>query len=289
MTVLNVVVQGLLLGGLYALYAVGLSLIFGVMRIVNLAHGDFSILAAFIALLVVDAFRLNPLVSLLAVVPVMFLVGFVLQRAILNLTLSGDEMRPILVTFGLSIIMQNALLETFTADSQGLDAGFIENSSITLTGDLAVGWFPLVIMGTAIVVITGLNFFLTRTQLGRAFRAASDDQEAVRLMGVNNQRVYALAMGISLAIVALAGVIMGIRTTFDPTSGPLRLIFAYETVIIGGLGSSWGTLLGGMILGVSQALGAYASPGWGVLAGHLVFLAVLALRPQGLLPKTANL
>lgn len=289
MTIVNVILQGVLLGGLYALYAVGLSLIFGVMRIVNLAHGDLSILAAFISLLIVDTIGLNPLLALVAVIPLMFVVGYVLQLGILNFTLSSDEMRPILVTFGMSIILQNALLETFTADSQGLDAGPVENASVTLTSNLAIGWFPLIIMVAAVVVITGLNFFLTRTQLGRAFRATSDDQEAARLMGVNNRRVYGLAMGISLGIVALAGVVMGIRTTFDPLTGPLRLIFAYETVIIGGLGSSWGTLIGGVILGVAQALGAYASPGWGILAGHLVFLAVLAFRPQGLLPKTAEI
>jgi len=288
MTVANIIVQGLLLGGLYALYAVGLSLIFGVMRIVNLAHGDISILAAFISLLIVDALGFNPFVSLVVVIPVMFVVGFFLQRGILNFTLSGDEMRPILVTFGISIILQNVLLETFTADSQGLDAGLIETQSIAITGNLAIGWFPLTVMVLAIVVITGLNLFLTRTQMGRAFRATSDDQEAARLVGVNNQRVYSIAMGISLGIVALAGVVMGIRTTFDPLTGPMRLIFAYEAVIIGGLGSSWGTLLGGVILGVSQALGAYVSPGWGVLTGHLVFMVVLGLRPQGLLPKTVD-
>jgi branched-chain amino acid transport system permease protein len=286
MTWVNVVVQGLLLGGLYALFATGLSLMFGVMRLVNLAHGDLSIVAAFIALAIVDVVPVNPLWTLLAVVPLMLAVGYLLQRGLLNFTLRGaDPLPPVLVTFGLSIIVQNLLLEVFSADSQGLDAGRVENASIRLSDRLAVGWFPLLTLVVAIGVLVGLQLLLSRTRLGRAFRATSDDPEAANLVGLDDRHVYAMATAIALATVAIAGIFLGVRTTFAPSVGPTRLIFAFEAVIIGGLGSIWGTLAGGLVLGVAQTLGSQLSPGWGVLAGHLVFLAVLAFRPTGLLGR----
>jgi branched-chain amino acid transport system permease protein len=287
-TVANNVVQGLLLGGLYALFATGLSLMFGVMRLVNLAHGDLSIVAAFLALAIVDAVPVNPLWTLLGVVPLMFGLGYLLQRGLLNFALRGaDPLPPVLVTFGLSIILQNLLLEVFSADSRGLDAGGVENASIRLTDQLAVGWFPLLTLVVGIGVLVGLQLVLSRTRLGRAFRATSDDQETARLVGIDDRHVYAMATAVALATVAVAGIFLGVRTTFSPSVGPTRLIFAFEAVIIGGLGSIWGTLAGGLVLGVAQTLGAQLSPGWGVLAGHLVFLAVLAFRPTGLLGKAA--
>jgi branched-chain amino acid transport system permease protein len=287
MTWVNVVFQGLLLGGLYALFATGLSLMFGVMRLVNLAHGDLSILAAFAALVIVEAVGVNPLWTLAVVVPLMFGVGYLLQRGLLNFSLRGaDPLPPVLVTFGLSIILQNLLLELFSADAQGLDAGRVENASIRLSDGLAIGWLPLLTLATAVAVLVGLQLLLARTGLGRAFRATADDQETARLMGIDNRHVYAMATAIALATVAVAGIFLGVRTTFAPSVGPTRLIFAFEAVIIGGLGSIWGTLAGGLVLGVAQTLGAQLSPGWGVLAGHLVFLAVLAFRPTGLLGRT---
>jgi branched-chain amino acid transport system permease protein len=259
---------------------------FGVMRLVNLAHGDLSIVAAFVALAIVEQVPLNPLWTLLAVVPLMLAVGYLLQRGLLNFSLRGaDPLPPVLVTFGLSIILQNLLLELFSADSQGLDAGRVENASIRLSDGLAVGWLPLLTLATAVAVLVGLQLLLARTGLGRAFRATADDQETARLMGIDNRHVYAMATAIALATVAVAGIFLGVRTTFAPSVGPTRLIFAFEAVIIGGLGSIWGTLAGGLVLGVAQTLGAQLSPGWGVLAGHLVFLAVLAFRPTGLLGK----
>jgi branched-chain amino acid transport system permease protein len=286
-TVVNDVVQGLLLGGLYALFATGLSLMFGVMRLVNLAHGDLSIAAAFVALVTVDALGVNPLLTLVLVVPLLFAAGYLLQRGLLNFTLrGGDPLPSILVTFGLSVIVQNLLLEVFSADSRGLDAGPLEDTGIRVTARLTVGWFPLLTLATGVAVLVGLQLLLSRTSIGRAFRASSDDPEAARLMGIDIRHLYAVATGIALATVAVAGVFLGIRTTFTPGLGPTRLIFAFEAVIVGGLGSLWGTLAGGLVLGVAQTLGAQLSPGWGVLAGHLVFLAVLAFRPHGLLGRT---
>jgi branched-chain amino acid transport system permease protein len=255
----NAVVQGVLLGGLYALVAAGLSLVFGVMRIVNLAHGVLAVLATYAALLL----GWNPFVALLV-------------------------LAPLLVTFGLAIILQNLLLETFSANTQRLNVGALGTASIRITDELAIGWFPLLAAVTGVVVIAGLGQFLARTRTGRAMRATSDDQEAARLMGIDNRRLYAAATAIALGTVAIAGVFLGARTTFDPGTGATVLIFAFEAVVIGGLGSLWGTLLGGVVLGVAQAVGAAIDPAFGVLAGHVIFLAVLAFRPRGLLPSAVT-
>jgi branched-chain amino acid transport system permease protein len=281
----NIILQGVLVGGLYAMFAAGLSLIFGVMRLVNIAHGDLIVLAAYLALVVTETLGINPLVSLVIVVPAMALIGYALQRGLLNQTLGDDLLPPLLVTFGLSVIIQNGLLELFTTDSRRLRAGAIEVDSIQLGAGLAVGTLPLIQFVLAVAVIAGLQWLFYRTALGRAFRATSDDQAVAQLVGLDNRRVFALAMAFSLAVVAIAGVLLAIRTHFDPAIGPARLIFGFEAVIMGGLGSMWGTLAGGIILGVAQAIGAQIDPGWQVLAGHLAFLVVLAVRPQGLFPK----
>jgi branched-chain amino acid transport system permease protein len=282
---LNTILQGILLGGLYAMFAAGLSLIFGVMRLVNIAHGDLIVLAAYVALVTVQTLGVNPLLALLIVVPVMAIIGYVLQRGLLNRTLGDDLLPPLLVTFGLSVIIQNGLLEIFTADSVKLNAGSIEIESISVGGGLAIGTLPLVQFVLAILVIAGLQWLFYRTALGRAFRATSDDQSVAQLVGLNNAHVFGLAMALSLAIVAVAGVLLAIRANFDPSIGPARLIFGFEAVIMGGLGSMWGTLAGGIILGVAQTVGAQLDPGWNLLAGHIAFLVVLALKPEGLFPK----
>jgi len=209
-------------------------------------------------------------------------VGYALQRLVLNRLLGRGILPAVLVTFGLSIVIQNGLLESFSADSRRLNPGGIETASLHLGGGLAVGWFPLLTFAVAVLLLVGLQLLIRRSSIGRAFRAASDDGATAALMGIDNDRLYALAMALSLAIVAIAGIFLGIRTTFTFSSGPDRLLFAFEAVIIGGLGSLWGTLVGGVILGVAQTTGARVSPGWGVLTGHLVFLAVLLLRPSGL-------
>jgi branched-chain amino acid transport system permease protein len=281
----NAIVQGVLVGGLYALFAAGLSLIFGVMRLVNIAHGDLIVLAAFLALTVTTSLGLHPLLSLVAVVPLMAVIGYGLQRIVLNRTLGHDLLPPLLVTFGLSVIIQNGLQEVYTADSRNMDAGVLETVSLSLPGDLNVGVLPLMMFATAVVVIATLQWVFYRTALGRAFRAVSDNQDIAQLMGLDRRHVFGIAMAMALAVVAIAGVFLGIRTSFDPSIGPGRLIYGFEAVIIGGLGNFWGTLAGGVILGVSQNIGAQINPGWQVLAGHLVFLVILALRPRGLFPR----
>lgn len=285
--IINILVQGVLLGGLYVLYGTGLSLIFGVMRLVNLAHGDFIVLAAYLAL-VLAGFGMNPLVSIAVIVPVMFVLGLPLQRVILNRTLGKGIMPPLLITFGLSVIIQNALQLGFSADSQGLDAGSIETASITLTDSLSIGVMPLITFGVAIGVLVGLQLFFSRTKLGRAFRATSDDPEAAEMMGINSRRIYGIAMGLSLAIVAIGGILLSVRTNFAPAIGPSRLLLAFETVIIGGLGSIWGTLAGGIILGLAQTIGAQFGPSYFQLSGHLITLLVLVFRPTGLFAVTRD-
>ena len=285
---LNVILQGVLIGGLYAMFAAGLSLIFGMMRLVNIAHGDLIVLAAYVSLMATQTFGMDPLSSLLLVVPAMALIGYGLQRGLLNRTLGDDLLPPLLVTFGLSIIIQNGLLELFTADSRKLQAGAIEIQTFQLAQNLWVGAFPLIQFVVAVAVIGGLQLLFYRTALGRALRATSDDQAVAQLMGLDTRHVFAVAMALSLAVIAIAGVFLAVRANFDPAIGPARLIFAFEAVIIGGLGSMWGTLAGGIILGVSQAIGAQIDPGWQLLAGHIVFLTILAVRPQGLFPKVSG-
>ena len=281
----NAVIQGILLGGLYALFATGLSLSFGVMRMVNLAHGDLAIFAAFMTLSISQTLEINPLVALLIVIPAAFVVGYILQRVVFDRVVGVDPAFQIVATFGLGIVIQNALLEKYTADTQGLKVGKLKTSTIKVNDTIGIGWLPLLTFITAVFVLGSLALFLKRTKLGRAFRATSDDADAARLMGIDIKRVFAVAMALAIATVALAGVLFGARSSFDPFVGPARLIYAFEAVVIGGLGSLWGTLAGGITLGVAQAIGRQINPQWGELFGHFVFLAVLVLRPTGMFGK----
>lgn len=278
------ILQGFLLGGLYALFAAGLSLIFGVMRLVNIAHGDLIVLAAYVAFVVIDITGVHPFLSLLAVIPLMAGFGYVLQVGLLNRTMGDDILPPLLVTFGISIIIQNALLTGFSADSRRLPAGPIETQSVDVLGT-SLGVLPLITFGIAVVLIVGLELLFSRTRIGRAFRATSDDPEMAQAIGLNTRHIFGIAMALSLAIVAIAAVLLGMRSNVDPFSGPARLIYGFEAVIIGGLGSLWGTLVGGIVLGVAQSLGAQISPSFQIIAGHLVFFVILAVRPRGLFPK----
>jgi len=288
MGLLDALIQGVLLGGLYALFAAGLSLMFGVMRLVNLAHGDLIVLAAFAILFVGSKLGLDPFVAVLVAMPILFVIGFALQHVLLNRTLGRDLLPPLLVTFGLSIIIQNGLLQVFSADSQRLRSGAIETSSIQLGGGIAVGVVPLLTLLSAIAVIVLLNLIFYRTPIGRAFRATSDDLEVAQLMGVDIRRIFAVAMGLAFVVITIAALYLGLRANFDPTIGPARLLYAFEAVIIGGLGSFWGTLAGGIVLGLAQTIGARIDPEWQILAGHLAFLVVLVLRPRGLFPRAQD-
>ena len=225
----DTVLQGVLLGGLYALFALGLSLVFGIMRLVNLAHGDLIVLAAYLILMLVTLLGLGPFVAALIALPVMFAVGWVLQRLVLNRVLGPDILPPLLVTFGLSVVLQNALQEGFSADSRRIPAGWLETASVPV-GPISLGVMPLLTFGSAILVTLALQFVFYRTALGRAFRATSDDPVTASLMGVKPASVFAMATGIAMVVVTIAALYLGTRANFDPTTGPARLIYAFEAV-----------------------------------------------------------
>jgi len=283
---IDTVIQGTLLGGLYALFAIGLSITYGVMRLVNIAHGDFIVLASYLALVPISMLGVHPFVVVVPVAVMMFGLGYLLQRFLINRTIGPDILPPLLVTFGLSILIQNGLLEVFSADSQALQIGELATASISLFAGITVGTFPLVVFAAAIALTAGVSLLFNRTSVGMALRATSDDPATAGLMGIRSKHTYAMALGLSFALVAVGGVLSGVRTTFDPGAGPASLLYAFEAVVIGGMGSLWGTFAGAVILGISQAIGAKLDAGWGVLFGHLVFLAVLIVKPTGLFART---
>lgn len=278
-------INGLLLGGLYAIVAMGLSTIFGIVKMVNLAHGDLMILAAYLSLFMVSAMGISPLLTLLAIIPIMFVIGYVLQRLLINRVI-GEEMEPpLLVAFGVSVILQHLMLMTYTPDARSLMSG-VSLMTFPLGGGLNVPALYLIDFCTATAVIIGQHYFLQYTYMGRAIRAASDDKYAAQLMGINTQHIYAVAMGIAIMTAGVAGVLVGMTFTFYPHSGSQYLIIAFGVVVIGGLGSMRGTLVGGLILALAQILGARVfGPGYQLLCGYVVLLIVLAVRPQGIMGR----
>jgi len=276
----NVIIQGIFLGGFYALLACGLSLLFGVMRIINQAHGGLVVLGAFVVWVLVDQTKQSPFLMILPALVIMFGVGYALQRGLLERSLRAGILIPLLTTFGLSIVIENVLLEIFSPDVRALgqQAGKIAVTSFEVTSRLNVSALGLLILGVAIAVLGGLQFFLARTSLGRSMRATAQDPDTAELVGINSRAVYARAAGISTAITAIAGLFLAIRASVAPSSGPAQLIFAFEAVVIGGTGSLWGTLPGGIILGLSQTISTQLDPQYGNLGGHVVFLIALALR-----------
>jgi|ThiBiot_300_plan_2_1041538.scaffolds.fasta_scaffold01419_9 branched-chain amino acid transport system permease protein len=281
----NQIVQGVLLGGLYATFAMGLSLSVGIMRFVNIAHGDLIVLVSFLILTLTTTLGLSPLLAVLVTLPITFVGGYLLQRLLLQRVLGKGVLPIILVTFGLSIIVQNGLLGTFGADTRKVAGGSFETATLMLGGGVNVGLLPLTIFLSAIAMVIVLDFVLYRTRLGARIRAVSDDVAAADLVGLPSARIYAVAMGIVGVTIAISAGFMSVWTNFDPTSGPSRLLVAFEAVVLGGLGSLWGTLIGGIIIGVAQAVGAQVDAAWQLLAGHIVFLAIFMLRPEGLFPK----
>jgi branched-chain amino acid transport system permease protein len=287
---IDTILQGILLGGLYAMFAMGQSLIFGVMRLTNVAHGDFIILAAFAAFSLAATVGLPPnaapWVALGVLLPIAFAAGYGLQRVLLNRTLGRDPLPSLVVTFGLAIVIQNLLQEVYSADPRSIETGGLNTDSLALGAGLAVGMLPLLIFVVAVAMAVGMQLLFDRTPIGRAFRAVSDDKDAAELMGLDHRHVYALATGLAFLLVAIAGTLHGMKTTMSPADGPALLLYAFEAVIIGGMGSFYGTLAGGILLGVTQAIGFRFDPGWGIWFGHIVFLVMLVFRPSGLFPKT---
>ncbi|MES0199926.1 branched-chain amino acid ABC transporter permease [Mesorhizobium sp. M0011] len=283
----DALVQGILLGGMYAQYALGMALMFGVMRIVNISHGDLVILLSLIGISIATAWGLGPLPVLIVLVPLAVLMGWVLQKAVLNRVVGSDPLPSLIATFGLSIALQNLMLQIWSANSRSLPGHGIESQSIEI-GGIYIGLLPLIVLAVATGLTWGLDLTLKRTRFGRALRAASADVEAAAMTGINPRAVYAMATAAAVGILGFAAVFQALRSTVAPADGPAQLIYAFEAVIIGGMGTVWGAFAGSMVLGISQAVGFRIDPGFGVLAGHIVFLIVLATRPQGLFGKALS-
>lgn len=282
---LDGLIQGLLLGGMYAQYALGMALMFGVMRIVNITHGDLVILLALIGISLATTYHIGPFAALIVLVPLAALIGYGLQRLVLNRVVGSDPLPSLIATFGLSIALQNLMLQIWSADTRSLPGGGIEQASFQI-GPIFIGVLPVIVLLVATSLTGGLDALLRYTRFGRALRASSADVEAAAMTGVNPKAIYARATAIAVGILGFAAVFQGLRSTVAPSDGPAQLIYAFEAVIIGGMGSIWGAFIGSMVLGISQAIGFRIDPGFGILAGHLVFLIVLATRPQGIFGKT---
>jgi branched-chain amino acid transport system permease protein len=290
MSWVNAIIQGILTGGLYALFACGLSLLFGVMRVVNLAHGDLATVAAYIGIGIIAITHVPFLWSVPIVVAIMAVVGYVLQRSLLQAAITRGELTTLIVTFGLSIVIENGLLQFFTANNRGIGVGSsLISSSFSIGSGLQIAWLDVAIFGLAVVVLLGLQYFLSASKYGRLIRAVADDREAAQLSGANYQHVFGICAALAFATVALAGISYGMTTVVSPTTGTdTILLFAFAAVVIGGLGSLWGTLVGGIVLGVSQQIGAQINISYELLAGYIVFLVVLVIRPQGLTARRSQ-
>ena len=284
MSWVNAVIQGILIGGLYALFACGLSLMFGVMKVINLAHGDLAVVAGYVAVGVIAVTHIPAVWSFVVVVPVMAVLGYVLQRTLLQASLNRGVLTTLLVTFGLSVVIENGLLQFFSANSHSLNIGSLVSDSVSIGSQISISYLLLVIFAVAVAVLLGLQYFLTSSRQGRLIRAVADDREAAQLSGADYRHVFGVAAAIAFATLALGGVAFSMYTSIDPTTGTDQiLLFAFAAVVIGGLGSLWGTLLGGIVLGVAQQIGAQINSADQILAGYLIFLLVLVIRPQGLI------
>jgi len=286
---LNIVIQGALVGGFYALFACGLSLMFGVLKVINLAHGDMAVVAGYVAVFLAPHLHIPGLWSFVIVVPLFALVGYVLQRTLIQKSIDRDPFTTLLVTFGLSVVIENLLLEIYSANGQTVNIGQLITKSWHPASIIYVSYVSLGVLAVAVAVLGVLQLFLSKTGTGRLIRAVADDREAAQLSGANYRHIFGIAAAIAFATVALAGIAYGMMTQFAPTSGGINLLFAFEAVVIGGIGSLWGTLIGGIALGVAQQFGAHINLEYQVLAGNVLFLLVLAVRPQGLFGKKTAL
>lgn len=289
MTWWNAIIQGVLVGGFYALFACGLSLMFGVMKVINLAHGDMAVVAGYTSVFLLPHLHVSQVWGFLVVVPLFAGAGYLIQRLLFQRAIDRDAFTTLLVTFGLSLVIENLLLEIYSGNGQSIDIGALIAKSFSLNSVIYISYQALIVLLAAVAVLGALQLFLSRTSTGRVIRAVSDDREAAQLCGANYRHVFGVAAALAFATVALAGIAYGMRTEFFPTSGGANLLYAFEAVVIGGIGSLWGTLVGGIALGVAQQVGAQINPEYQVLAGHLLFLAVLAVRPQGLFGKRTAL
>jgi branched-chain amino acid transport system permease protein len=283
---LNVTVQGVLLGGLYALFALGLSFSVGVIKLVNIAHGDLIVLLSFALYYLTQPLGLPLPLAFLLLLPIAFALGYVLQSGLLQHVMSKGLLPPLLVTFGLSVIVQNGLLEAFGADTRSIPGGALQTATISINDQLYLGVLPVLTLVVAISSIFTLDLVVYRSRFGARLRAVADSPETARLIGLPVNRIYALALGMVGATICVAALFLGLRMNFDPLSGPSRLIVAFEVIVLGGLGNLWGILVGAIVLGLAQSIGAEFDIRLQLLAGHLVFLLVLLIRPQGIFKQS---
>ncbi len=283
MSWIETLINGTLLGGLYGLFGLGLAIVFGVMRVVNLAHGEFVVLAAYAGVFLATSIPgMPPLLLIVPVAASAFAAGYLMQATLINRAMRApNALSALLTTFGLSVVLRNSMGEIFGADPRAIDAGPLTQAGFELLG-LRIGVYPVLVLLIAVALFGGLHWMLTRTSYGRIVRATADDREVAQLMGVQPDRVYNVVMGVSLAFAAVAGLLLAMRTSFSPFSGIERLLLSFEVVIIGGLGSFWGALLGGIALGIAQLMGQRIDSNAGALYAHLLFFIVLMIRPAGL-------
>jgi len=281
MTVLQTIINGLFLGALYGLFGLGLAFAFGIMRIVNVAQGEFMVLATYIGLMLMPWLPVHPLVLIIPVALIAFGFGYAVQGSILNRVLDKDPMPSLLITFGISIVLRNLMVQVWSADFRSINIGKLKFMGFDVLG-LRIGLLPLVIFGTVILLFVALYLLMTQTRFGRLTRATADDYETIQFFGVDYRRVYCVAMGISAALSAAAGMLIAMRSAFNPFSGVDRLLISFEVVIIGGLGSLWGMIVGGMVLGVAQLVSLQYDPNAGLMYAHIVFFLILMVMPSGI-------
>jgi branched-chain amino acid transport system permease protein len=274
-------VNGALLGGLYALVALGLSLVFGIMKVVNLAHGILVLAGAYLAIVISRWLPVDPLLTFLVVGPVIFLVAALTQRLLLQRLLGHSLEAPLVATFGLLLIGQGLFTFGFGTSPLSLDAAW-GRTGLTIAG-ITVQMVNVVAFVLAVVVVGAVHLVLTRTQLGMALRAAAADPQTATTLGINNRRFHALTFGAAAAIAALAGIVYGTAFSVNPDAGLPLLILGFTVVVIGGVGSVLGTLVGGVVVGVvAAAVGGLAGPVYSPIAVNLLLLVLLLIRPHGL-------
>lgn len=283
--IIDQLIQAVLLGGLYAIFALGLAISVGVLRFINVAHGDIIVMMSYLMLSLTQALGLPAPIAFMLLIPIGAVFGWLLQTSILQRASGQNEMQVILITFGLSIVIQNVLLTTYGADTRKVLAGGIELQSISLFGGVSVGVLPLIILTVAVAMIVLLELLLYRTDIGVKIRAVADEPGSARLVGLRVSGILAIAMALVGVTEAISGGLMSIWTNFDPSSGSSRLLIAFEVVVLAGLGSFWGVLAGGIVIALAQTFGGMVDSAYQILGGHIVFLILFLARPQGFLPK----
>jgi branched-chain amino acid transport system permease protein len=287
-TLPQALVQGVLLGGLYAIIGIGMSLIFGIMRLTNIAHGDLMILSSFLTMFITTNLTGNPLLALPITIVIMMGFATLIQKFLINRVISKGAEPALLVTFGLSIIISNALYQVFGANTQTIKNDLI-STNLVRTENISVSLMYFLTFIIAVATVICLTLIMNKTSFGRGIRAASSDTMMSELLGVNTKRMYIYAMCLTVVTASIAGMLVGMTFPFYPTTGPQYLIIAFGVVVIGGMGSLVGTLIGGVILGLAQLVGAnLLGATYQQLVGFIVLLVVLAIRPQGLLSKAVR-